>query len=47
MFDCFSCKKVFSILYGLEVYVRCFYIGCCLFVCDVCGKMFGYGVSLE
>ncbi|XP_043914827.1 zinc finger protein Gfi-1b [Protopterus annectens] len=47
MYHCVKCNKVFSTPHGLEVHVRRSHSGTRPFACDLCGKTFGHGVSLE
>uniref|UniRef100_A0A8C2ZLJ8 Growth factor independent 1A transcription repressor b n=1 Tax=Cyclopterus lumpus TaxID=8103 RepID=A0A8C2ZLJ8_CYCLU len=46
-FKCIKCSKVFSTPHGLEVHVRRSHSGTRPFACEICGKTFGHGVSLE
>ncbi|KAM6921801.1 growth factor independent 1A transcription repressor b [Xenentodon cancila] len=46
-YKCIKCSKVFSTPHGLEVHVRRSHSGTRPFACDICGKTFGHGVSLE
>ncbi|TNN72865.1 Zinc finger protein Gfi-1 [Liparis tanakae] len=46
-FKCIKCSKVFSTPHGLEVHVRRSHSGIRPFACEICGKTFGHGVSLE
>ncbi|XP_031728773.1 EVI5-like protein isoform X1 [Anarrhichthys ocellatus] len=46
-YKCIKCSKVFSTPHGLEVHVRRSHSGIRPFACEICGKTFGHGVSLE
>ncbi|KAK9519830.1 hypothetical protein VZT92_022535 [Zoarces viviparus] len=46
-YKCIKCSKVFSTSHGLEVHVRRSHSGIRPFACEICGKTFGHGVSLE
>ncbi|XP_043576548.1 zinc finger protein Gfi-1b-like isoform X2 [Chiloscyllium plagiosum] len=46
-YNCIKCNKVFSTAHGLEVHVRRSHSGIRPYACELCGKTFGHGVSLE
>ncbi|GCC34532.1 hypothetical protein chiPu_0013007 [Chiloscyllium punctatum] len=46
-YNCVKCNKVFSTAHGLEVHVRRSHSGIRPYACELCGKTFGHGVSLE
>ncbi|XP_037325182.2 growth factor independent 1A transcription repressor b [Pungitius pungitius] len=46
-YKCIKCSKMFSTPHGLEVHVRRSHSGTRPFACEICGKTFGHGVSLE
>ncbi|XP_016886829.1 zinc finger protein Gfi-1-like [Cynoglossus semilaevis] len=46
-YKCIKCSKVFSTPHGLEVHVRRAHSGTRPFACEICGKTFGHGASLE